>query len=37
MNPADWEGTLRMAREFQELKTDLKPADLYTNQLVLTK
>jgi len=37
MNPADWEGTLRMAREFQELKTVMKPVDFYTNQLALTK
>ena len=37
MNPADWEGTLRMAREFQDLKTDMKPGDFYTNQFVLTK
>lgn len=37
MNPADWEGTLRMAREFQDLKTDMKPGDFYTNQFVLTQ
>ena len=37
MNPADWEGTLRMAREFQELKTVMNPVDFYTNQLALTK
>ena len=37
MNPTDWEGTLRMAREYQDLKTEMKPADFYTNQLALTK
>jgi len=34
MNPADWEMTLDMAREYQELKTDMKPADFYTNALI---
>ena len=34
MNPAYWEMTLDMAREYQELKTDMKPADFYTNTLI---
>jgi len=33
MNPADWENTLRMGREFQELKTDMKATDFYVNNL----
>ena len=37
MNPADWDGTLRMAREFQELSTDMKPVDFYTNKLAVAK
>ena len=37
MNPADWENTLKMGRDYQELKTDLKAADFYTNSLVLAK
>jgi len=37
MNPADWETTLNMARDYQELKTDMKPADFYTNALVVAK
>lgn len=34
MNPADWDSTLRMAKEYQELKTDLKPTDFYVGTLV---
>lgn len=34
MNPADWENTLRMAREYQDLKTDLKATDFYTDALL---
>jgi len=37
MNPADWEMTLDMAREYQDLKTEMKPADFYTNNLVTPK
>ena len=33
MNPSDWENTLRMGREFQELKTDMKATDFYVNNL----
>ncbi len=34
MNPADWETTLEMARNYQELKTDMKASDFYINNLV---
>lgn len=37
MSPSDWEQTLRMGRDFQELKTDMKAGDFYTNTLVLAK
>jgi NitT/TauT family transport system substrate-binding protein len=37
MNPADWETTLRMGRDYQELKTDMKAGDFYTNGLVAAK
>ncbi len=37
MNPADWDMTLNMAREYQELKTDMKPGDFYTNALISAK
>ncbi len=33
MNAADWETTLRMGREYQELKTDMKATDFYVNNL----
>ena len=34
MNPADWDNTLNMGREYQEVKTDMKATDFYTNTLV---
>lgn len=37
MNPADWDMTLQMARDYQELKTDLKSGDFYSNSMVLSK
>lgn len=37
MNPADWQLTLDMAREYQDLKTDMKPTDFYINNLVTPK
>lgn len=37
MNPADWESTLRMGRDYQELKTEMKAADFYTNGIVGAK
>ncbi|MEO7241982.1 MAG: ABC transporter substrate-binding protein [Variovorax sp.] len=37
MNPADWEATLNMAREYQDLKTDLKAGDFYTETMVSAK
>ena len=37
MNPADWDNTLHMGRDYQELKTDMKPTDFYTNTLVMAK
>lgn len=37
MNPADWESTLRMGREYQELKTEMKAGDFYTNGIVAAK
>lgn len=37
MNPADWETTLDMAREYQDLKTEMKATDFYVNNLVAAK
>ena len=37
MNPSDWENTLRMGIDYQELKTDMKPVDFYTNHMALTR
>jgi NitT/TauT family transport system substrate-binding protein len=37
MSPADWENTLSMARQYQDLKTDLKATDFYTEAFVLKK
>lgn len=37
MNPTDWEQTLRMGRDYQDIKTDMKVTEFYTNSLVLTK
>jgi NitT/TauT family transport system substrate-binding protein len=37
MNPADWENTLKMAQDYQELKTDMKVTDFYSNALVMAK
>jgi NitT/TauT family transport system substrate-binding protein len=37
MNPADWETTLDMAREYQDLKTEMKATDFYVNNLVTAK
>jgi NitT/TauT family transport system substrate-binding protein len=34
MSPADWEQTLRIMKEFQDLQTDLAATAFYTNQLV---
>ncbi len=34
MNPDDWSRTLKMAQDYQELKTDLPVTAFYTNQLV---
>lgn len=31
MNPADWDNTLRMGREYSELKTDMKATEFYVN------
>ena len=33
MNPADWDNTLRMGREYSELKTDMKATEFYVNNL----
>ncbi len=37
MNPADWDNTLRLAREFQELKTDMKAIEFYSNAAMAGK
>lgn len=37
MNPADWENTLRLAREYQDLATDLKATAFYTDAFVSGK
>lgn len=34
MNPEDWSRTLKMAQDYQDLKTDLPATAFYTNQLV---
>lgn len=33
MNPADWDNTLKMGREYSELKTEMKAADFYLNNI----
>jgi len=33
MNPADWDNTLKLARDYSELKTDMKATDFYVNNL----
>ena len=37
MNPADWDNTLRMAREYSDLKTDMKATDFYVNNIATVK
>jgi len=37
MAPADWEQTLKLMKEYQELQTDLAPASFYSNGYVLAK
>ena len=33
MNPADWDNTLKMGRDYSELKTDMKATDFYVNNI----
>lgn len=33
MNPADWDNTLKMGRDYSELKTEMKAADFYLNNI----
>ena len=37
MAPADWEQTLKLMKEYQELVTDLAPTSFYSNGFVLGK
>jgi NitT/TauT family transport system substrate-binding protein len=37
MNLADWENTLKMGRDYQELKTDMKAGEFYVNNLTGAK
>lgn len=37
MNPTDWDNTLRMGRDYSELKTDMKSGDFYSNGLTGAK
>ena len=37
MNPADWDNTLRMGREYSDLKTDMKASDFYVNNIATAK
>jgi len=33
MNPDDWDNTLKMGRDYSELKTDMKASDFYVNNI----